>query len=101
VRLTPAARNKWTTGWAKNWFYCKVPSKQKADVPGKGNYPLRSMMTQLEYLTDAPFECGPDDANVVTFTEAATIIGGHDVVQEFLAWGIWPLSEICEFEVER
>jgi hypothetical protein len=88
------------SGWVRNWFYCKVPSEQKADVRGKGNYPLRSVLNQLEYLTDAPFECGPNDANVVAFGEAAVIIGGHDAVEEFLMCDIWPLCENYEFEVE-
>jgi hypothetical protein len=29
-----------------------VPSEQVVDVRGEGNYPMRSMMTQLDYLTD-------------------------------------------------
>jgi hypothetical protein len=58
-------------------------------------------MTQLEYLMDALFECGPNDANVTAFTEAQMIIGGHDAVEEFLVCDIWLLSETCEFEVER
>jgi hypothetical protein len=93
-------RNKWTSGWDNNWFYCRVPSEQVADVQGKGNHPLSSTMTPLNYLTDAPFECGPEDTDVVAFVEAASIIEGCDTVEEFLAYGIWPLSENCDFEVE-
>jgi hypothetical protein len=74
AKLTPAMRNKWTSGWARNWFYCNVPSEQKANVRGKGTYPLRLVMTLLEYLTDAPYECGPVDVNVVAFIEVAAII---------------------------
>jgi hypothetical protein len=33
------------------------------------------------------------DANVVAFEEATTIIGGCDAVEDFLAYGIWPLSD--------
>jgi hypothetical protein len=40
------------------------------------------------------------DANVVAFTEVVLIIGGHDTIEEFLACGIWPLGEMCDFEVE-
>jgi hypothetical protein len=93
--------NKWTSIWASNWLYCKVPVEQVADVWGKGNYPLSSMMTQLNHLTDALFKCGLGDMNVAAFVEAASLIGGHDIVEEFLACGIWLLSEGCEFEVER
>jgi hypothetical protein len=83
------------------WFYCKVPSEQRINVHGKGNYPLRSVMSPLEYLTDGPYECGPDDVNVVAFAVVAAIIGGRDAVKKFLACGIWPLNEGWEFEVER
>jgi hypothetical protein len=57
-------------------------------------------MIHFEYLTDAPFECDPCDANVAAFMEATSIIVGRDVVEEFLACDIWSLSEKCEFEVE-
>jgi hypothetical protein len=57
-------------------------------------------MMQLEYLTDAPYRCSTDDVNVMAFTEATAIIRGRDVVEEFLACGIWPLSEGWEYEVE-
>jgi hypothetical protein len=93
VRLTLSVRNKWTSDWASNWFYCKVPSEQIADVWGKWNYTLRSMMTQRNYSMDASFECGPGDVDVAIFVEVALLIGGRDTVEEFLACGIWPLSE--------
>jgi hypothetical protein len=57
-------------------------------------------MIQLHYLMEAAFECSPKDANVAAFIEAASIIGGHDTVEEFLACGMWPLSEKFCFEVE-
>jgi hypothetical protein len=44
-----------------------VPAEQTADAQGKGNYPLSSMMTQLNYLTEAPSDCGPEDANFAAF----------------------------------
>jgi hypothetical protein len=58
------------------------------DIRDKGNYPLSSTMTQLNYLLDAPFECDPEDRNVAAFIEAASIIGGRDAVEEFLACGM-------------
>jgi hypothetical protein len=75
--------------------------EQVVDVRGKEKYPLRSMMTPLNHLMDAVFECSTEDVNMVAFAEATSIIGGRDVVEEFLACGIWPLSKSCEFEVER
>jgi hypothetical protein len=51
-----------------NWLYCKVPS-QKATVQGKGTYPLRSEMSALDYLMEAPHRCAVDDANMVATTQ--------------------------------
>jgi hypothetical protein len=78
-----------------------VPLEQVADVQGKGNYPFRSTMTPLNHLMDAPFDCSPRDVNVMAFVEAALIMGGCDIVEEYLACGIWPLREGWEFSVER
>jgi hypothetical protein len=74
--------------------------EQKVDVRGKGKYSLSSKMTQLNHLTEAP-SCGPEDTDFAAFVEATSIIGGRDVVEEFLASGLWPLSEKFGFKVER
>jgi hypothetical protein len=58
-------------------------------------------MTRLDHLVEAPSECGPEDDNFADFVEVTTFIGGHDVVEEFLACGLWPLSEKFGFPVER
>jgi hypothetical protein len=101
VKLTPAMKHKWSSGWVRNWFYCNVPS-QKTNVREKGMYPLWSEMNALDYLTEAPHRCAADDANnLVAFEEAAAIIGGHNAVEEFLTCDIWPLSDGWEFVVER
>jgi hypothetical protein len=100
-RLTPVARNKWTSGWDGNWFYYRVLSEQKADSPGQGTYPLSSKMTKLNYLMEVPSSCGPEDANIMTFIEVTSLIGGHDVVEEFLASSLWPLGQQFAFQVER
>jgi hypothetical protein len=70
------------------------------DGQGKESYPLSFVMTQLNYLTEVPFECALDDVNVAAFVEAASFIGGRDAVEEFLACGMWPLHEKFSFEVE-
>jgi hypothetical protein len=74
--------------------------EQTADVRGKGTYPLSCTMIPLNYSTEVTFECGPADANVAAFTEVASTIGGRNTVEEFLACGLWPLSEKFGFKVE-
>jgi hypothetical protein len=59
----------------------------------KGTYSLSCTMTLLNYVMEVTFECGPADANIVAFTKAALIIGGRDVVEEFLACGLWSLND--------
>jgi hypothetical protein len=86
--------------WDGNWFYCRVPMKQTADVHGKETYPLSCIMVLLNYSTKVTFECDPGDANGAAFTDAALIIGGRDAVEEFLAYGLWPLSKKFGFKVE-
>jgi hypothetical protein len=100
TRLNPIRRNKWTSGWDGNWFYCWVPVEQKADVWGKGSYLLSSTMTCLNYLMEAPSSGGSKDANFVAFVETTSSVGGRDAVEEFLASGLWPLSEKFGFKVE-
>jgi hypothetical protein len=58
-------------------------------------------MIPLNYLREVTFECGSRDADVVAFTKAALIIGACDAVEEFLACGMWPLSEKFGFKVDR
>jgi hypothetical protein len=94
-------RNKWTSRWDGNWFYCRVPMEQTIDVHDKGTYPLSYIMISLDYSMEVTFECGPRDANVAAFTKVSSIIGGgHDLVEEFLACVLWPLSEKFGFKVE-
>jgi hypothetical protein len=57
-------------------------------------------MTELSYLTEVPSSYGSDDADFVAFVEATSLIGGHNVVEEFLACGLWPLGELFGFRVE-
>jgi hypothetical protein len=72
---------------------------QTTDVCGKGTYPLSCTIIPLNYLMEVTFECGPADTNVAAFTKAASIIGGHDAVEEFLAYDMWPHRENFGFKV--
>jgi hypothetical protein len=48
-------------------------------------------MTALDFAMEPPFECGDDDAGDVAFVKATRCIGGRDVVDEFMAYGLYPL----------
>jgi hypothetical protein len=99
-RLTPTMRNKWTSGWDGNWFYCWVPSEQKADSPSQRTYPLSSKVTKMNHLMVVPSSCGLEDANIATFVEVTSLISGCDVVEEFLASDLQPLGQQFGFQLE-
>jgi hypothetical protein len=61
---------------------------------------MSSMMTCLNYLMEAPYSCGSEDANFAAFVEVTSIIGGRDAVEAFIASGLWPLSKKFCFGVE-
>jgi hypothetical protein len=96
VKLTPAVKNKWSTGWMKAWFYCKVPIHQSA-LGGKSVHVLHSYMTDLEYVMEPPHDCPDSDPNDKAFIRATTTIGGRDAVEEFMSSKIWPLSAGLDF----
>jgi hypothetical protein len=58
-------------------------------------------MMKMNYLMEVPSSCGPEDANNMAFLEVTSLIGGHNVVEEFLASDLWPLGQQFGFEVER
>jgi hypothetical protein len=57
-------------------------------------------MTPLTYEMDVFSSCGPEDADFAAFVQATSLIGGRDVVEEFLASGLWPLGRCFGFAVE-
>jgi hypothetical protein len=57
VKVTLAVNNKWATGWAKMWFYCKVP-------------------THI---------CPDSNSGDVAFIKVASATRGRHMVEEYLA----------------
>jgi hypothetical protein len=49
-------------------------------------------MTMLDFAMEFPFECAKNDAGDVAFTKATHCIGGWDTVEEYMAYGLFPLS---------
>jgi hypothetical protein len=95
--LTPAIKNKWSAGWTKAWFYCKVPVHVCLQG-GKVVHALRSHMCGLDFRMEPPFDCTDDDSGDVAFVRATKFIGGWDDVEEFLACGVYPLTANVSFD---
>jgi hypothetical protein len=56
-------------------------------------------MTHLTHEMDVPSSCGLEDADFKAFMEATSLIGGRNVVEEFLASGLRPLGQHFGFLV--
>jgi hypothetical protein len=94
VELVPCARNKWGN-WHEFWFY--VAEGTVEDHPG---LPVAEMC--LHYYSAYPqFEVAEEDTNEGALRCAAGLSSRHDLVEEFVAYGVWPLAhgwvlgEVC------
>jgi hypothetical protein len=94
VELVPCARNKWGN-WHEFWFY--VAEGIVEDHPG---LPVSEMC--LHYYSAYPlFEVAEEDADEGALRCAASLSSGRDLVEEFVAYGVWPLAhgwalgEVC------
>jgi hypothetical protein len=94
VELVPCARNKWGN-WQEFWFY--VAEGTVEDHPG---LPVSEMCSHF-YSAYPPFEVADEDANEGALRCAAGLSSGRDLVEEFVAFGVWPLvhgwalGEVC------
>jgi hypothetical protein len=99
-KLSLTIQNKWSVGWTKVWFYCRVPIHRSPEG-GKSIYALHSHMSALDYLVETLVNCLDTDSNDVTFVRAMTMIGGHDTIKEFLACELYPLSVMSVLSGDR
>jgi hypothetical protein len=95
-KLSHAIKNKWSAGWTKSWFYCRVPYVHNSRGR-KSIYVLHSQMSALDYMVKPEVECPDDDSNDAAFIQATATIEGQDVVEEFIACKIFPLASSFGF----
>jgi hypothetical protein len=94
VELVPCARNKWGN-WSESWFYVA-----EATVEGHEGLPVSEMCSHY-YSAYPPFEVAEEDTDEGALRCAAGLSSGRDLVEEFVAYGVWPLGhgwalgEVC------
>jgi hypothetical protein len=94
VELVPRARNKWGNLW-EFWFY--VAEGTVEDHPG---LPVVVLCSHF-YSAYPQFEVAEEDENEEALRCAARMSSGHDLVEEFVGYGVWPLArgwalgEVC------
>jgi hypothetical protein len=94
VELVPCARNKWGN-WYDYWFY--VVGHEVEDLLGLP----ASVMCLHCYVAFLPFEVAEDDSDEGALRCAARMSSGHNLIEEFISYGVWPLAhgwalgEVC------
>jgi hypothetical protein len=84
AELVPCARNKWGN-WHEFWFY--VAEGAVEDHPG---LPVAEMCSHC-YSAYPQFEVAEEDADEGALRCAAGLSSGRDLVEELVAYGVWPL----------
>jgi hypothetical protein len=94
VELVPCACNKWGN-WHEFWFYIA-----EGTVEDHLGLPVAEMCSHY-YSAYPQFEVAEEDANEGALRCAAGLSSGRDLVEEFVAYGVWPLAhgwalgEVC------
>jgi hypothetical protein len=93
IQIAPCCKTNLTDDWNSYWFYVKV---NMSEVPGyKGPaYPLSCSIAPLTTVNTAEFNhraVGIRNCESA-FHLASTILGGRDIIEEFVAAQIWPIS---------
>jgi hypothetical protein len=95
--LVPTFRKKWSGSWMKQWFYVKNDLSEREDVEGIIQHPIRSC-----FGIRRPFIAIGNEvqACLMDFNIVCTYIGIRDLVQEHIAYKVWPLVNDWEMPKE-
>jgi hypothetical protein len=106
IQIAPCGKTNLSEDWSSFWFYVKVDMSKIPGYTGPA-YPLCSPIEALITTCTAPYNhqaVGFRNCESA-FHLAGTILGGRDVIEEFVAAKIWPISygwapsEIVSFNV--
>ena len=93
MELSYYQKNKWEDDWEQYLFYAKIgfPSvESSAEV----SYPLAAKIEQFKHITKADFRrtaAGYKEC-YSTFASAARAVSDRDLIEEYLAVKVWPLT---------
>jgi hypothetical protein len=95
--LVPIFQKKWSGSWMKQWFYVKNDLNQRVDVRGIIQRPIWSRFG----IRRPSITIGNEvQACLTTFNTVCTYIGTRDLVQEHIAFKVWPLANEWEMPNE-
>jgi hypothetical protein len=93
----PTFRKRWPGAWMEEWFYVKNDLKKREDIkeiiqrPIWSRFGLRRSKVTIESDVEA---CQKAFSNVCAF------IGTRDIIQEHIAFKVWPLVESWDMPKE-
>jgi hypothetical protein len=93
----PTFRKKWSGSWMQEWFYVKNDLDQREDIRGIIQRPIWS-----RFGIRRPLAALGNDVQVcqTTFNTICTYIGTRDLIQEHIAYRVWPLASGWEMPKE-
>jgi hypothetical protein len=95
--LVPTSRKRWPGSWMEEWFYVKNNLIEREDIKGIIQRPIWSRFS-LRRSTVAI----ENDAEVCqkAFSNVCAFIGTRDLIQEHIAYRVWPLVDSWEMSKE-
>jgi hypothetical protein len=93
----PTFRKKWLGSWIKEWFYVKNDQNQREDVRGI----IQCLILTRFDIRRSSITLGNEvQACQIAFNTICTYIGTRDLVQEHIAYKVWPLANEWEMSKE-
>jgi hypothetical protein len=85
IEIVPCVKNKWGNWW-ELWFYVAP-----GNVKGLPSLPPAILYSHC-YVAFPQFKVAKGDQDEEALRYAARLSSGHDLVEEFIACGVWPLA---------
>jgi hypothetical protein len=93
----PTFRKRWPGAWMEEWFYVKNNLVEREDIKGIIQHPIWSRFGIRRPATALGNEI---ETCQRSFSTVCTFIGTRDLVQEQIAYRVWPLVSDCEMPKE-
>jgi hypothetical protein len=94
--LVPIFQKKWSGSWMKQWFYVKNDLSEREDVRGI----IQCLIWSRFDIRRPSIAIGNEvQACLMAFNTVCTYIGTRDLVQEHIAYKVWPL--VNEWEMSK
>jgi hypothetical protein len=93
IEICYSQKNEWDDDWAQYWFYSKIAFPSVSDSV-ESIFPLASKVMPFQHVNQPGFNKSLSEFKDcdTAFREVAKFIRDRDLVEEYLAAKIWPLT---------